>query len=101
VKTIPDSVFFKLSLVPGSQPLRVRKLDCWKQVHEIAELFDSAKLVTDVGTVLPLGEASVAHEMLAGAPHKRGKIVAGCAQYPFSIDHLQRDSPIHRGATIK
>jgi hypothetical protein len=25
-ETIPESVFFKLSLVPGSKPLRVRKL---------------------------------------------------------------------------
>ena len=31
--------------------------------------------MTDVGTVLPLDEARVAHEMLDGAPHKRGKIV--------------------------
>jgi len=45
------------------------------RLNKITELFDSAKLVTDVGTVLPLKEASVAHEMLAGAPHKRGKIV--------------------------
>jgi hypothetical protein len=28
-----------------------------------------------VGDVLPLGEARIAHEMLAGKPHKRGKIV--------------------------
>jgi NADPH:quinone reductase-like Zn-dependent oxidoreductase len=45
------------------------------RLNKITELFDSAKLVTDVGTVLPLEEASIAHEMLAGAPHKRGKIV--------------------------
>jgi hypothetical protein len=42
-------------------------------------LFDSGKLVTDVGTVLPLEEARVAHEMLGGAPHKRGKIVLSVA----------------------
>jgi hypothetical protein len=29
----------------------------------------------EVGTVLPLEQARVAHDMLAGAPHKRGKIV--------------------------
>lgn len=45
------------------------------RLNEITELFDSGKLVTDVGTVLPLEEARVAHEMLGGAPHKRGKIV--------------------------
>jgi uncharacterized membrane protein YphA (DoxX/SURF4 family) len=27
-------------------------------------------------------------------------LLAGCAEYPFSIDHLQRDSLIHRGAEI-
>jgi NADPH:quinone reductase-like Zn-dependent oxidoreductase len=45
------------------------------RLNEITELFDSGKLVTDVGTVLPLEEARIAHEMLGGAPHKRGKIV--------------------------
>jgi NADPH:quinone reductase-like Zn-dependent oxidoreductase len=45
------------------------------RLNKITELFDSGKLVTDVGTVLPLEEARVAHEMLGGAPHKRGKIV--------------------------
>jgi NADPH:quinone reductase-like Zn-dependent oxidoreductase len=28
-----------------------------------------------VGTVLPLDEARKAHEMLGGAPHKKGKII--------------------------
>jgi len=46
---------------------------------EITELFDSGKLLTDVGTVLPLEQARVAHEMLEGAPHKRGKIVLSVA----------------------
>ena len=46
-----------------------------ERLNKIAELFDKGKLVTDVGTVLPLDEARVAHEMLDGAPHKRGKIV--------------------------
>ena len=45
------------------------------RLNKIAELFDSGKLVADVGTVLPLEEARIAHEMLGGAPHKRGKIV--------------------------
>ncbi len=42
---------------------------------EIAKLFDSGDLATDVGEVMPLAEARSAHEMLAGKPHKRGKIV--------------------------
>jgi len=41
----------------------------------LARLLDSQKLTAEVGTVLPLEEARTAHEMLAGAPHKRGKIV--------------------------
>ena len=49
------------------------------RLSKITELFDSGKLVTDVGTVLPLEEAHIAHEMLGGAPHKRGKIVLSVA----------------------
>jgi NADPH:quinone reductase-like Zn-dependent oxidoreductase len=49
------------------------------RLNKIAELFDSGKLVTEVGTVLPLEEARRAHEMLGGAPHKRGKIVLSVA----------------------
>ena len=41
----------------------------------LSRLFDSRKLTTEVGTVLPIEEARKAHEMLAGAPHKRGKIL--------------------------
>jgi len=41
----------------------------------LADLFDSGQLTTNVGEVLPLAEARRAHEMLAGKPHKRGKIV--------------------------
>jgi NADPH:quinone reductase-like Zn-dependent oxidoreductase len=41
----------------------------------IADLLDSSQLKTNVGEVLPLAEARLAHEMLAGKPHKRGKIV--------------------------
>jgi NADPH:quinone reductase-like Zn-dependent oxidoreductase len=41
----------------------------------IADLLDSGRLTTNVGEVLPLAEARLAHEMLAGKPHKRGKIV--------------------------
>ena len=44
-------------------------------LSKIANLFDSGQLTTNVGEVLPLTEARLAHEMLAGKPHKRGKIV--------------------------
>jgi NADPH:quinone reductase-like Zn-dependent oxidoreductase len=49
------------------------------RLNKITELFDSQKLITDVGTVLPLEKARVAHEMLGGALHKRGKIVLSIA----------------------
>jgi len=49
------------------------------RLNTIAELFDSNKLVPQVGTVLPLADAQVAHQMLAGAPHGRGKIVLNVA----------------------
>ena len=45
------------------------------RLNKITELFDSGKLATDVGTVLPLEQARITHEMLGGVPHKRGKIV--------------------------
>jgi NADPH:quinone reductase-like Zn-dependent oxidoreductase len=44
-------------------------------LDNIRRLVDGGELVTHVGTVLPLEKARTAHEMLAGAPHKRGKIV--------------------------
>jgi NADPH:quinone reductase-like Zn-dependent oxidoreductase len=49
------------------------------RLDKIRELFETGQLVTDVGTVLPLDEASRAHEMLGGAPHKHGKIVLSVA----------------------
>jgi NADPH:quinone reductase-like Zn-dependent oxidoreductase len=45
------------------------------RLDNITALLDRGELVTQVGTVLPLEQARTAHEMLAGAPHKRGKIV--------------------------
>jgi NADPH:quinone reductase-like Zn-dependent oxidoreductase len=41
----------------------------------LADLVVAGELVTAVGTVLPLTEARLAHEMLAGKPHNRGKLV--------------------------
>ena len=49
------------------------------RLKRITDLFDSGKLVTEVGTVLPLEEARIAHEMLGDARHKRGKIVLSVA----------------------
>jgi NADPH:quinone reductase-like Zn-dependent oxidoreductase len=49
------------------------------RLNKITERFDSGRLVAHVGTVLPLEEVRIAHEMLRGAPHKRGKIVLSIA----------------------
>ena len=46
-----------------------------RRLEQIAALIEAGELTTSVGDVLPLTAARLAHEMLAGKPHKRGKIV--------------------------
>jgi NADPH:quinone reductase-like Zn-dependent oxidoreductase len=46
-----------------------------RRLEHIASLIEAGELTTSVGDVLPLSAARIAHEMLAGKPHKRGKIV--------------------------
>ena len=46
-----------------------------ERLDGISRLFDRGQLTPQVGTILPLNDVRTAHEMLAGAPHKRGKIV--------------------------
>lgn len=46
-----------------------------ERLLNIAQHIDSRKLTVEVGEVLELGEARVAHRMLEGAPHRRGKII--------------------------
>ena len=46
-----------------------------QRLEQIAALIETGELHTRVGDILPLVEARTAHEMLAGKPHKRGKIV--------------------------
>ncbi len=45
------------------------------RLNAISRLLESGKVVAQVGSVLPLTDVRTAHEMLAGAPHRRGKIV--------------------------
>jgi NADPH:quinone reductase-like Zn-dependent oxidoreductase len=60
----------------------------------IAELFDRKEIVPQVGTVLPLVDARVAHKMLAGAPHGRGKIVLDvAARHDALPGHLLQRAP--------
>jgi NADPH:quinone reductase-like Zn-dependent oxidoreductase len=46
-----------------------------ERLNAISKFFDRAELQPKVGSVLPLKEVRTAHEMFAGAPHERGKIV--------------------------
>lgn len=45
------------------------------RLKSLNTLFEDGRISARVGTVLPLAEAREAHLMLAGAPHKPGKIV--------------------------
>jgi len=45
----------------------------------ISGLLDSGTVTPQVGSVLPLQQVRAAHDMLAGAPHERGKIVLNVA----------------------
>jgi NADPH:quinone reductase-like Zn-dependent oxidoreductase len=45
------------------------------RLSAISGALDGGKVIPQVGSVLPLEQARTAHEMLAGAPHRRGKIV--------------------------
>jgi NADPH:quinone reductase-like Zn-dependent oxidoreductase len=45
------------------------------ELSELGELFADGVLQANIGEVLPLAEAPLAHQMLAGRPHRRGKIV--------------------------
>ncbi len=45
------------------------------RLSTISELLENGTVIPQVGSVLPLEQVRTAHEMLAGAPHDRGKIV--------------------------
>jgi len=45
------------------------------RLNAISQLLESGQVIAQVGSVLPLADVRTAHEMLAGAPHRRGKIV--------------------------
>jgi len=46
-----------------------------ERLNTISALLDDKELAQQVGTVLPLEDVRAAHKMLAGAPHRPGKIV--------------------------
>jgi len=45
------------------------------RLSAISGLFERGKVIPQVGSVVPLEQVRTAHEMLAGAPHRRGKIM--------------------------
>lgn len=45
------------------------------RLMQLTKMFDDGQLKVNIGEVLPLERARVAHEMLAGALHAKGKIV--------------------------
>jgi NADPH:quinone reductase-like Zn-dependent oxidoreductase len=49
------------------------------RLSAISGLLDSGKVIPQVGSVVPLEQVRTAHDMLAGAPHRRGKIVLDVA----------------------
>jgi NADPH:quinone reductase-like Zn-dependent oxidoreductase len=70
----------KLVTSVSTQPLPAGAVFFYAEVttarlQTIATLFDEGRIKARVGSVLPLFEAREAQEMLAGAPHKSGKIV--------------------------
>jgi NADPH:quinone reductase-like Zn-dependent oxidoreductase len=49
------------------------------RLSAISTLLDSGKVMPRVGSVVPLEQVRTAHDMLAGAPHRRGKIMVDVA----------------------
>jgi NADPH:quinone reductase-like Zn-dependent oxidoreductase len=49
------------------------------RLSTISGLLDTGTVIPQVGSVLPLEQVRTAHDMLAGAPHERGKIVLNVA----------------------
>jgi NADPH:quinone reductase-like Zn-dependent oxidoreductase len=54
------------------------------RLEKLTALFEEGKITARVGSVLPLSQARHAHEMLAGAPHRPGKIVLEIMQNRWS-----------------
>ncbi len=70
----------KLVTSVSTQPLPAGALFFYAEVttprlQTLTPLFEAGRITARVGSVLPLSEARQAQDMLAGAPHKSGKIV--------------------------
>ena len=70
----------KLVTSVSTQPLPAEAIFFYAEVTTerlqiLTTLFDAGRITARVGSILPLSEARQAQRMLAGAPHKSGKIV--------------------------
>ena len=70
----------KLVTSVSAQPLPTEAIFFYAEVttarlQTLTTLFDAGRITARVGSILPLSEARQAQRMLAGAPHKPGKIV--------------------------
>lgn len=65
-------------------------------LEEIAQLMAAGDLLLNVGEVLSLNDAPVAHAMLAGRPHRRGKIVLDIRATPERDGHARIVQPLPR-----
>lgn len=77
-----------VSAEPLPQPSGVQAIFFYAEVttarlQALNPLFERGTISARVGSVLPLAEARTAHQMLAGAPHKPGKIVLRLAEDDF------------------
>ena len=84
----------KLVTSVSTQPLPAEAVFFYAEVttarlQTITTLFDAGRITARVGSVLPLSEARQAQGMLAGAPHKPGKIV-------LQIGHPQQSRSAQR-----
>jgi NADPH:quinone reductase-like Zn-dependent oxidoreductase len=64
------------------------------RLNSLTAGFDDRRLLPRLGTVLPLSEIRAAHEMLAGAPHKPGKIVLRVADLDSSLSARNESSAV-------
>ena len=70
----------KLVTSVSTQPVPIGAMFFYAEVttarlQTLTTLFEAGRITARVGSVLPLSEARLAQGMLAGAPHKSGKIV--------------------------
>jgi NADPH:quinone reductase-like Zn-dependent oxidoreductase len=74
----PGGGRFTVSRNDGEEERSDRVLSCRcddrRRFNKLTDLFEGHKLRTEAGSVLPLERARTAHEMLAGAPHKPGRL---------------------------